>query len=89
LFLQIKYSEVLRRVTVEPSLLGNTPDMTFSQLEETIRQAFKIPAASNLVITYKDVDNDVVTMVGDQDIHDALVFQGLNPLRLTVVALES
>jgi hypothetical protein len=89
LFLQIKYGEVLRRVTVEPSLLGNTPDMTFSQLEETIRQAFKIPAASNLVITYKDVDNDVVTMVGDQDIHDALVFQGLNPLRLTVVALES
>jgi hypothetical protein len=83
LFLQIKYSEVLRHVSVESS------DMTFSQLEETIRQAFKIPAASNLVITYKDVDNDVVTMVGDQDIHDALVFQGLNPLRLTVVALES
>jgi next-to-BRCA1 protein 1 len=87
--LKIKYGDVLRRVTVESSLLGNAPDMTFSQLEETIRQAFKIPATSDLVITYNDKDNDVVTMAGDQDLHDALVFQGLNPLRLTVVAQES
>ena len=63
--------------------------MTFSQLEDTIRQAFKIPATSNLVITYNDKDYDVVTMASDQDLHDALVFQGLNPLRLTVVAQES
>lgn len=82
--LQIKYGDVLRRVTVEPSLLGNGPDMTFSQLEETIRQTFKIPATSDFVITYTDKENDVVTMAGDQDLHDALIFQGLNPLRLTV-----
>lgn len=87
--LQIKYGDVLRRVTVESSLLGNAPDMTFSQLEENIRQAFKIPGTSDLVITYNDKDNDVVTMAGDQDLHDALVLQGLNPLRLTVLAQES
>lgn len=82
--LKIKFGDVLRRVTVEPSLLGNGPDMTFSQLEETIRQTFKIPATSDFVITYTDKENDVVTMAGDQDLHDALIFQGLNPLRLTV-----
>lgn len=58
--------------------------MTFSQLEETIRQTFKIPATSDFVITYTDKENDVVTMAGDQDLHDALIFQSLNPLRVTV-----
>jgi next-to-BRCA1 protein 1 len=86
--LKIKYGDVLRRVNVEASLLGNGPDMTFSQLEDTIRQAFKISATSDLVITYTDKENDVVTMAGDNDLHDALVFQGINPLRLAVTVVE-
>ncbi len=42
-----------------------------------------------LVITYTDIENDVVTMAGDQDLQDACVNQGLNPLRLQVTTVAS
>ncbi|XP_024388453.1 protein NBR1 homolog [Physcomitrium patens] len=86
---KIKHGDVVRRFTVQPSVPGGGPDMNFSQLEDTIRQAFKLPASSDLVINYNDKDGDVVTMAGDHDLYDACVIQELNPLRLTVTAHES
>ena len=86
---QIKFGDVLRRVTVPESLLSNGLDMTYHQLEDTIRQTFKIPSSSEIVVTYTDKDNDVVTMAGDQDLHDACILQGLNPLRLTVTLVPA
>jgi hypothetical protein len=37
-------------------------------LEDIIRQTFKLPVSLELVITYTDMENDVVTMGGDQDL---------------------
>ena len=81
---QIKYGDVLRRVTVPERIMTGEPNMTYSELVDTIRQTFKVPASTEVVVTYTDNDNDVVTMTGDHDLHDAFVLQGLNPLRLTV-----
>ncbi|KAH8944521.1 hypothetical protein BDL97_13G114800 [Sphagnum fallax] len=87
--LKIKYGNVLRRITVEASPSSNGgPDLSYVQLEDMIRQTFKLPPPSSssghIVITYTDTENEVVTMTGDQDLQDACVNQGLNPLRLHV-----
>lgn len=39
---------------------------------------------TTLEITYKDVEGDVVSLVDDRDVRDALFFQKLNPLRLNI-----
>ncbi len=83
-FPQIKYADTLRRITVQASPSTNGPDLSYSQLEDIIRQTFKLPVSLELVVTYTDLENDVVTMAGDQDLQDACVNQGLNPLRLQV-----
>jgi hypothetical protein len=87
--LKIKYADTLRRITVQPSPSTNGPDLSYSQLEDIIRQTFKLPVSLELVITYTDMENDVVTMAGDQDLQDACVNQGLNPLRLQVTTVAS
>ncbi|CAM6049485.1 unnamed protein product [Sphagnum compactum] len=87
--LKIKYADTLRRITVQASPSTNGPDLSYSQLEDIIRQTFKLPVSLELVITYTDMDNDVVTMAGDQDLQDACVNQGLNPLRLQVTTVAS
>lgn len=81
--LKIKYGESLRRLTV-PKAANGGPDLAFHQLEARIREYFQIPEASKLVVTYTDKDGDVVTMAQDQELHDACVIQGLNPLRISV-----
>jgi hypothetical protein len=88
-FPQIKYADALRRITVQASPSTNGPDLSYSQLEDIIRQTFKLPVSLELVITYTDMENDVVTMAGDQDLQDACVNQGLNPLRLQVTTVAS
>jgi hypothetical protein len=87
--LKIKYADTLRRITVQASPSTNGPDLSYSQLEDIIRQTFKLPVSLELVITYTDMENDVVTMGGDQDLQDACVNQGLNPLRLQVTTVAS
>ncbi len=85
--LQIKYADTLRRITVQASPSSHGPDLSYVQLEDIIRQTFKLPPASEIAITYTDMENDVVTMTGDQDLQDACVHQGLNPLRLQVTVV--
>ncbi|KAG0586929.1 hypothetical protein KC19_2G128200 [Ceratodon purpureus] len=91
---KIKHGDVLRRITVRApydiryGLHGEGPDITFSQLESTIREAFSIPIASKVSIVYTDKDNDEVTMVDDNDIQDACVYQKLNPVRVRVLLRE-
>ncbi|CAK9864865.1 unnamed protein product [Sphagnum jensenii] len=85
--LKIKYADTLRRITVQASPSSNGPDLSYVQLEDIIRQTFKLPPASEIAITYTDMENDVVTMTGDQDLQDACVHQGLNPLRLQVTVV--
>ncbi|KAL3693618.1 hypothetical protein R1sor_007269 [Riccia sorocarpa] len=89
--IKIKFEDTLRRLTYP----GNRPygdeagdKLTFEKLEGKIRSLFKIPASSAIRVTYIDRDNDVITMGDDQDLEDACVLQGLNPLRLTVTVVE-
>ncbi|CAK9210331.1 unnamed protein product, partial [Sphagnum troendelagicum] len=89
--LKIKYEETLRRLTVPQ---GNTayppsPAMSFRELEESIRKMFKLPSSSEIILRYTDTDNDVITFSGDEDLHDACVVQGLNPLRLHVTLVAA
>ncbi|CAM6062657.1 unnamed protein product, partial [Sphagnum tenellum] len=89
--LKIKYEETLRRLTVPQ---GNaayppSPAMSFRELEESIRKMFKLPSSSEIILRYTDTDNDVITFSGDEDLHDACVVQGLNPLRLHVTLVAA
>jgi hypothetical protein len=87
--LKIKYGEVLRRIIVpqREARYPPCPATSFSELEERIRTMFKIPSSSEIVVTYTDKDNDVITLAGDEDLYDACAVQGLNPLRLHVTSL--
>eukprot|EP00246_Nothoceros_aenigmaticus_P018380 TRINITY_DN958_c0_g1_i1.p1 TRINITY_DN958_c0_g1~~TRINITY_DN958_c0_g1_i1.p1 ORF type:complete len:748 (+),score=143.90 TRINITY_DN958_c0_g1_i1:179-2422(+) len=80
--LKVNYDGTLRRFTV-PSRNSGSPGMSFLDLEVKIRELFSIPGGQ-LALTYKDKDGDVVTMASDDDLEDACVVQGLNPLYLAV-----
>lgn len=58
-------------------------NLSLSELEEKVPDLFRIPLGP-LVLTYRDIDKDVVTMVCDKDVEDALIIQGLNPLYIIV-----
>ncbi|XP_024533376.1 protein NBR1 homolog isoform X2 [Selaginella moellendorffii] len=81
--IKIRYEESLRRLTV-PASSNGAPAISFAELHSKICDSFGIPTASKLVITYVDKDNDVITMANDQELEDACVLQGINPLRLDV-----
>lgn len=81
--LKIKFESTLRRVPIRKRY-DLTPDLTFKELETKIRDLFQIPPLSELVITYTDQDNEVVTMGEDHDLEDACLVQRINPLRLDV-----
>eukprot|EP00850_Spirogloea_muscicola_P000149 SM000001S04551 [mRNA] locus=s1:911252:915307:+ [translate_table: standard] len=76
---KLNYDGVMCRTT-----LSKSPLPTHASLEERIRESFKISPSSHLTITYTDSDGDNITILGDDDIRDAIVLQQLNPLRLTV-----
>ncbi|KAL2634087.1 hypothetical protein R1flu_005566 [Riccia fluitans] len=87
--IKIKFEDTLRRLTYPGSGLDEVgAKLTFEKLEGKIRNLFKIPASTRIRVTYTDRDNDVITMGDDQDLEDACVLQGLNPLRLYVTVVE-
>ena len=77
--LQIKHNNTLRRVSLAKGL-----PVTFSALQKKINELFSISAEDSLTLTYVDNEGDVVTIADDSDVTDAVVHQGLNPLRLDV-----
>ncbi len=89
--LKIKFEETLRRLTVPQGNVAYPPSpaMSFRELEESIRKMFKLPSSSEIILRYTDTDNDVITFSGDEDLHDACVVQGLNPLRLHVTLVAA
>lgn len=88
---KIKHGNMLRRIRIARFYERGRPnlDMTFSRLEETVRRLFKLPETFKFDMVYTDKDDDEVTMFDDGDILDAVIYQDLDPLRLTVVAQES
>ncbi|KAJ7532816.1 hypothetical protein O6H91_13G021300 [Diphasiastrum complanatum] len=86
--LKIKYADTLRRMIVKPQGGIEGINLSYAQLEGKIRNLFTIPTPVELVLTYKDKEDDVVTISQDEDLEDALVIQGLNPLRIDVSIRE-
>lgn len=80
--IKIKYENSLRRLTIQNPL--SIEKLSFVQLETRIRELLKLPATAEMVVTYTDKENDVVTMTNDEDVVDALDHQALNPLRVSV-----
>lgn len=84
LVFKIKFQDTLRRWVVSEDLNSMAFSLTLGQLEAKIRELFQLSPTALLVITYVDKENDVVTLGDDQDLVDACLMQGLNPLRLDV-----
>ena len=77
--MQIKHNSTLRRVSLAKGL-----PLTYSALQKKIYELFSLSAENSLTLTYVDNEGDVVTIADDSDVTDAVVHQGLNPLRLEV-----
>eukprot|EP00250_Pteridium_aquilinum_P014664 c22129_g1_i1 orf=342-2387(+) len=90
LVLKIKHNGTLRRWVVLQTLPEKTSDftLTFNELEGKIRELFHFASNKVLLITYVDKEGDVITLADDEDLLDACVVQGLNPLRLDVQIVE-
>jgi len=73
---KVWYNGELRRTTVEKSA-------TYEDLSRKLRSMFQLDAEP-FTVTYKDDEGDEVTMADSHDLEDALVHQGLNPLRISV-----
>ncbi|MCO5590762.1 hypothetical protein L7F22_044737 [Adiantum nelumboides] len=82
---KIKYGDTLRRISVPYEDLD---DFSYDDMEQKMREFFEISSTFRLLFTYKDRDNDVVTMADSQDIKDACLEQSLNPLKLEVKAVS-
>ncbi|CAI5461452.1 unnamed protein product [Closterium sp. Yama58-4] len=80
--LKVKCRGVLRRIS------SRRDPPAFDHVDGQIRKLFKIPADKPITVTYTDSDGDVITVSTDEDLHDAFIYQELNPLRLDV-AVES
>lgn len=63
--------------------LAKRPPPTFVELFEKAHGLFKIPETEELTLTYMDREGDIVTMMSDSDVKEAITIQALNPLRLT------
>ncbi|MQL93395.1 hypothetical protein Taro_026028 [Colocasia esculenta] len=78
----VKYGDTLRRFNV--CVDGQDIDHDMNKLRTKIINLFKFNANANLVLTYTDIDGDVVTLVDDDELHDAVFRQHLDPLRINV-----
>ncbi|MCO5566783.1 hypothetical protein L7F22_020463 [Adiantum nelumboides] len=89
LVFKIKHKETLRRWVVSQTLPERFSDLSLSvnDLEVKVRELFHLSSNDVLLITYVDKEGDVVTLADDQDLLDACLVQGLNPLRLEVKTL--
>lgn len=59
--------------------------LDMSALKVKICSLFKVAPAADLTLTYIDEDNDVVSLIDDDDLHEA-IRQELNPLRINVIS---
>jgi len=77
----VKYEGTLRRFNIY--ILEGRPDISLNALRYKICDLFKLDINSGFIITYIDEDNDIIDMVDEDELLDA-VKQRLNPLRLEV-----
>ncbi|KAL3695029.1 hypothetical protein R1sor_008680 [Riccia sorocarpa] len=85
--IKVHHADILRRLTLMKQPGGDS-GLSFLELEGKIREMFQFPASAKLKITYVDKEKDSVTLENDEDLKDACIYQGLNPLRLDVVLVS-
>ncbi|KAL3695027.1 hypothetical protein R1sor_008678 [Riccia sorocarpa] len=85
--IKVNHADTLRRLTLVKQPGGDS-GLSFAELETKIREMFHFPASATLKLTYLDKDRDTVTLENDDDLRDACIYQGLNPLRLDVVLVS-
>ncbi|XP_043705919.1 protein JOKA2-like [Telopea speciosissima] len=83
LVIKVKYGDTLRRFSLDVKEDGSV-DLNMALLRVKILGLFKFAPDADLSLTYIDEDKDVVTLVDDDDLHDAIK-QCLNPLRINVL----
>lgn len=79
--IKVKYEDTLRRFNVP--VKGQCLDLNMEGLRLKICSLFNFPSGANFTLTYLDEDDDLVTLVDDEDLHD-VVRQDLDPVRITV-----
>ncbi|EHA8588420.1 protein NBR1 [Cocos nucifera] len=79
---KVKYGDTLKRFGAY--VHGFSIDYDMSKLRSKIINSFNLNSDAELILTYTDEDGDIVTLGDDDDLHDAVVSQHLNPLRINV-----
>ncbi|XP_043723255.1 protein JOKA2-like [Telopea speciosissima] len=83
LVIKVKYGDTLRRFSVFVQEDGSV-DLNMALLTAKIFNLIKFAPDADLNLTYIDEDQDSVTLVDDDDLHDAFR-QCLNPLRINIL----
>ncbi|XP_008777228.1 protein JOKA2-like [Phoenix dactylifera] len=82
LVIKVKYGDTLKRFGAR--VHGFSMDYDMNKLRSKIISSFNLSSDAELILTYTDEDGDIVTLGDDDDLHDAVVGQRLNPLRINV-----
>ncbi|KAG6542938.1 hypothetical protein Mapa_015630 [Marchantia paleacea] len=84
--IKVEYEGSLRRLLASRA---EKEDLSLTKVEARVRDLFKLPSTAQLKMTYKDKENDVVTVACDQDLTDACVTQKINPLYIRVAVVPA
>ncbi|CAK9137546.1 unnamed protein product [Ilex paraguariensis] len=79
--IKVKYGETLRRFNAR--VFNGELVLDMDGLKEKVLGLFNFASDGDLTLTYIDGDGDIVTLVDDEDLRDAMR-QSLNPLRIAV-----
>ncbi|KAJ1685744.1 hypothetical protein LUZ63_017134 [Rhynchospora breviuscula] len=79
---KVKYGDIIKRI--HGSLNCQQLNLNVVQLWSKIREWFSITPDKGFVLTYVDADGDTILLRDDADLHDALIKQGLNPLKIDI-----
>ncbi|CAI9112746.1 OLC1v1013236C1 [Oldenlandia corymbosa var. corymbosa] len=79
--IKVKYEDTLRRFNAR--ILNGELELNLDNLKAKILSLFKFNPDTELILTYVDEDDDIVTLGDNDDLRD-VVRQSLNPLRITV-----
>ncbi|XP_058193808.1 protein JOKA2-like isoform X2 [Rhododendron vialii] len=80
--IKVNHGETLRRINGRVNEDGQL-DLDLDGLRVKVCGLFKFAAEADFTLTYVDEDGDIVTLVDDEDLRDAMS-QSLNPLRIAV-----
>ncbi|XP_041996579.1 protein JOKA2-like [Salvia splendens] len=79
--IKVKYGNVLRRFNAP--ITDDKLFVNMDRLREKILSLFSLAPDTDLMLTYLDEDDEVITLVDDNDLHD-IVKQELDPVRVTL-----